>query len=68
MDKLTNKKRILKALRSGMGTSNDIAERSGVKAGTVRYYMSVFHAEGLVTVDHVDRVGNPCFVWRLVDG
>lgn len=68
MGKLTNKKRILKALRSGMGTSNDIAERSGVKAGTVRYYMSVFHADGLVTVDHVDRVGNPCFVWRLVDG
>ena len=64
---LTREKRLLDELGRDIGTSTQLADRTGIKVSTVRYYMSKFHKEGKVTVDHVYEVGNPCYVWRLVD-
>ena len=65
---LTREKRLLDELGRDMGTSAQLADRTGIKVSTVRYYMSKFRCkEGKITVDHVYEVGNPCYVWRLVD-
>ncbi len=63
---LTREKRLLDELGRDIGTSKQLADRTGIKVSTVRYYMSKFHKEGKITVDHVNEVGNPCYVWRLV--
>ncbi len=63
---LTREKRLLDELGRDIGTSTQLADRTGIKVSTVRYYMSKFHKEGKITVDHVYEVGNPCYVWRLV--
>ena len=42
---LTREKRLLDELGRDMGTSAQLADRTGIKVSTVRYYMSKFHKE-----------------------
>ena len=66
-DTLTRGEQLLDELGRGIGTSKQLADRTGIKVSTVRYYMSKFHKEGKIEVSHTYEIGNPCYVWRLVD-
>ena len=63
---LTRGDKLLQELKRDIGTSVQMADRTGIKISTVRYYMSKFHKEGKIEVDHVSEVGSPCYVWKLV--
>ena len=65
--KSTRRYKIFAELIRDIGTSRQIADRTGFKLSTVSQYLSTMKARGWADVSHIYEVGNPCFVWKITD-
>ncbi len=65
--KSTRRYKIFAELVRDIGTSRQIADRTGFKLSTVSQYLSTMKARGWADVSHIYEVSNPCFVWKITD-